>query len=312
MIYTIRPFQAEDYPAATRIYNAQNEPHHQITEQELRRSYERAQERSFVRLLTAVADDEVIATGEIGERIGDNPPGKFWGWFHVREDHQGTGVDSALFDATLKLLAGRAAESIWTCIRQDFVPAAAYLEEREFQEQFRSWGASLNLDSFESSAYLDNLERLAELGIRLRTFTDLSSDPARDKKIAALQAELEEDAPHYEPIIPKRHPRPHDPETLTGSYVVAEHSGTYIGLAGLTEQQRSPTDTGAGLVGVKRQYRGQGVGTALLAHTATWAKERGYEEVTGGGAGTNTAMLKTIARVGFDVEPAWITFAKFL
>lgn len=312
MNHQIRPLIAEDYPAVTRIYNAQNEPHHQTTEQELRGSYERAQQRSYFRLLTAVEDGEVGAYAQFGERAGDNPPGKYWAWFFVHPDRVGQGLDTALYDAALETLADRDPKSLWTCIREDFVPAAAYLGERGYEEQFRSWGASLNLADFDPAAFRHYTSALAERGISLRTYAELATDPQRDAKLAELQFELEEDAPHHEPIIPKRHPEPQDPAVLPGSYVVAVDGGRYVGLASLTRQNDWPTVAGSGLTGVRREYRGQGIGTALLAHTSTWAKEQGYEEVNGGGAGENSPMLKVIRRIGFEVEPAWITFAKFL
>src|SRR5690606_39015489 len=143
-------------------------------------------------------------------------------------------------------------------------------------------------------------------------YAELGSNPSRDSKLAALQAELEEDAPHFEPIIPKRHPTPDDPETILDSLVVAVVDGEYVGMAGLRKEERFPTMAGSGLTGVKRTYRDRGIGTALLAHTSEWAKKHGFEEVNGGGAGTNAPMLKIVRRIGFDVEPAWITFAKFL
>lgn len=312
MKYQIRPLQAEDYPEVTEIYNSQNEPHHHLTEEELRGSHARAEERSFHRVLSAAYDGEVIAMGQFGERAGDNPPGKFWAWFFVREDRVGTGVDTALFDAALEQLADREPKSVWTCIREDFVPAAAYLSERAYQEQFRSWGASLELADFVPHEFDGFKDALTRRSIVLRTYAELSDDPGRDAKLAALQAELEDDAPHCEPIIPKRHPAPGDPKTLLDSYVVAVHDGSYVGLASLTNQPRFPTVAGSGLTGVKREYRNQGIGTALLAHTSAWAKERGYEEVNGGGAGANAPMLKAIRRTGFEVEPAWVTFAKYL
>ena len=286
MNHQIRPLIAEDYPAVTRIYNAQNEPHHQTTEQELRSSYERAQERSFFRLLTAVQDGDVSAYGQFGERAGDNPPGKYWAWFFVRPDRVGQGADTALHDAAVDILADRDPKSLWTCIREDFVPAASYLGERDYEEQFRSWGANLDLAGFDPAAFQPYRSALAERGIELelgdiaselRTYAELVSDPQRDAKLAELQAELEEDAPHHEPIIPKNHPTPQHPKVLLDSYVVAVDGDRYVGLASLTGQKDWPTVPGSGLTGVRREYRGQGIGTALLAHTSTWAKEQGYD-----------------------------------
>lgn len=192
------------------------------------------------------------------------------------------------------------------------MPAAGYLSDRSYEEQFRSWGANLDLAVFNPSAFGSIAEAVAQQGIELRKYADLDTDAAREEKLAALQAELEDDAPHHEPIIPRRHPTPQHPRMLLDSFVVAVHEGQYIGMASLIGQPRFPAVPGSGLVGVKREFRSRGLGTALIASTSTWAKEQGYEEVNAGGAGVNTPVLKVIRRIGFDVEPAWITFARFL
>ncbi|MBX3142532.1 MAG: GNAT family N-acetyltransferase [Trueperaceae bacterium] len=312
MSLSIRPLNAEDYPATTEIFNAQNEPDHRLSNDQLRASDERLRQRGTHLLLSAVDDRDVIGRGQISEWPDDGEPGKFWTWFFVCEDRRGTGVDSAMFDAGLELLAGRDPTSLWTCVREDFLPTFGYLRERGYEEQFRSWGAHLVLNDLELRALATYRDAVAERGVTLRTYQELASDPSRDAKLSALQDELEEEAPHFEPIIPKRHPRPSDSGVLLGSYVVAVVEGEYVGIASLNGEEGSASMAGSGLVGVRREFRNRGIGTALLAHTSSWAKERGFSEVNAGGAGANAAMLNVVGRVGFDVEPAWVTLAKFL
>lgn len=310
--YTIRPLRPEDYPATTEIYNAQNEPHHQLTTDELRQADRRALARGSYHLLTGTSDGKVIARGQVGVRADDDAPGKFWAWFFVHNDHVGRGADTAMYDAALELLADHEPKSLWTCIREDFVPRAAYLADKDYEEQFRSWGAHLELGSFDAGPFRHYADALIPLGIELVSYAQLDEDPDRNRKLADLQAELEDDAPHNEPIIPKNHPTPQDPATGLDSFVVAVHGAEYVGMASLTRQQHFPDVPGSGLVGVRRAYRNQGIGTALVAHTSAWAKTQGFEEVNMGGGGANAPMLKVIRRLGFDVEPAWVTFAKFL
>ncbi len=61
---------------------------------------------------------------------------------------------------------------------------------------------------------------------------------------------------------------------------------------------------------MSRLYRGRGVGTALKARAAAWAKAGGYRTLNAGGAGANTPMLELNKRLGFDIEPAWLTWVK--
>lgn len=312
MNITIRQAHPEDYPALIDIYNAQNEPHHQLTEDELRSSTDRSYGKIHYRRLSAVVDGEVVGTGQFGERPGDNSPGKYWAWFFVRDDYRNRGVDTALWDEALSLLSDTNPVSLWTCVREDFVPAAGYLRERSYREQFRSWGANLDLAKFDPDRFQYYRDALPKRGIHLRSFDELATDPRRDEKIAALQAELEEEAPYCEPIIAKRHPTINDSSTLLESLVVGVSDDDYIGMASLFDQPGFPNVAGSGLTGVKEGFRNLGVATALKAKTVNWAKGKGYAEVNAGGAGVNVAILKVNRRIGFDVEPAWVTYARFL
>lgn len=312
MSITIRTVRPEDYPALTDIYNSQNEPHHHLTEHELRESDRRANERVFYRRLIALVNGEVVGTGQFGERPSDNPPGKYWAWFFVRSDYQNKGVDTALWDEALSLLGEREPASLWTNVREDFVASAGYLRDRAYQEQFRSWGANLDLSKFDAGEFKHYTDRLSSHGIELHTYEELASDPRRDEKLVALQVEVEQDAPHFEPIIPKRNPTVKDRDTLLDSVIVAVRGNEYLGMASLLKPRRFSSVPGSGFTGVKASYRNLGVATALKALAATRAQRQGYSEVNAGGAGANNAILKVNQRLGFATEPAWITYAKFL
>lgn len=312
MNYIFRPLQAEDYTEVTEIYNSQKESHHRVNPDYFARAEERARGGSFLGFLVAVQDGEVVAAGQIGERLDDKAPGRYWAEFHVREDHRGEGMDSALFDAAVQLLEDRVQQCVWTSLREDFVPAAEYLRERHFEEQFRSWGVDLNLARFNTMDFAGYEQSLALRGIEIRRYAELAGDAQPDAKLADLQATLEEDAPHHEPIIPKRHPTPNHPRMLLDCFVVAVHDGKYVGTASLLAHSRSGRIAGSGLVGVLPEFHNQGIGTALRASTCAWAKEHEYEEVNAGGAGANISMIKITRRIGFKVEPHWVTFARDL
>lgn len=67
-----------------------------------------------------------------------------------------------------------------------------------------------------------------------------------------------------------------------------------------------------GLTGVVRAWRNRGVATALKARTVQIARELGCRELNAGGGGVDTPMLRVNRKLGFEIEPAWITFAKKL
>ena len=326
-MFTVRPFVPEDYPAAASIQNAQNEPHHQTTAEKMRErdacfapatnlAADSTPARPFARLTAELDRDaggEVVGTGYYVRRSDDDTPGRIWVGFHVRADYQNKGVDTAMFDDALVALKPHRPTSLWTTVRSDFVPTAGYLADRGFEEAFRSWGGDLDLETFDPTKFAALELRLRDENIHIRTFAELAGDAARGPKLLELHQSLEEDAPHFEPVIPKEHPDFRDPDTLLGSYVVAVHGGghdgEYIGLASLHKTDEAAV-LGCGLTGVSQPYRGRGVGTALEARAAAWAKAEGYGTLNTGGAGDNLPMLALNRRLGFDIEPAWVTFVK--
>ena len=52
------------------------------------------------------------------------------------------------------------------------------------------------------------------------------------------------------------------------------------------------------------------IATALVARTAAVAQRLGCTELNAGGGGVDTPMLRVVRTLGFEVEPAWVTFSK--
>lgn len=200
-------------------------------------------------------------------------------------------------------------EEVWTCIREDFVPAAGFLQPEGFEEQFRSWGAHLDLKTFDPTRFESRVRELERDDIRLVEYRDLAADPDRDLRLVALQRELEEDAFAFEPIIPRTHDDVTSADTLLDTTVVAvAPDGGYVGIANLVGDATG-TNLGCGFTGVARAYRNRGIATALKARVAQIAKAMGCTELNAGGGGVDTAMQRVNRKVGFEIEPAWITFA---
>lgn len=310
MSLLIRSARPGDYPAVASLHNAQNEPDHHTTPERLRALDDRSAQRdpAFRRF---VAEDagEVLATGYLRATwAGHVRPGRYWVGLHVRDDHRGGAVDVRLLRHALEEAPGPVRE-VCTCIREDFVPAAGFLEPEGFEERFRSWGSHLDPSAFDAGRF-EPLEReLEHAGIRLATYPDLAGDPARDDRLLALQREVEEDVLAFEPIIPKRHADVTGPATIQDATVVAvARDGAYVGLASLVGDPSRP-DLGCGLTGVARPYRNRGIATALKARTASIARRMGCRDLNAGGGGTDTPMLRVNRKLGFEIEPAWITFS---
>jgi GNAT superfamily N-acetyltransferase len=307
----IRRARADDYQAITAIHNGQSEPDHRSTPERLL-ALDRAsasRDPAFRRLVAEV-DGEVVATGYFRATwAGSSYPGRYWVGLHVHENHRASDVDTRMLRHAIAG-APEPVREIWSCIREDFVPAASFLETEGFQELFRSWGAHLDLASFRPACFAPLTAKLRREGIELTPYEDLGGGSARDHRLLALQRQIEEDVLAFEPVIPSRHDDITGPDTIRDSAFVAVTvaDGDYVGFASLVGE-RDAKHLACGLTGVARPYRNRGIATALKARVAQTAQAWGAVELNAGGGGADTPILRVNRKLGFDIEPAWITFA---
>jgi RimJ/RimL family protein N-acetyltransferase len=96
-------------------------------------------------------------------------------------------------------------------------------------------------------------------------------------------------------------------------FCIAVRGNEYLGftsLDGSVSQSDLHLHIDAG--GVARAHRKQGIGLALGAKLMTWAKNQSALEINDGGAKANIAHVRLLERLGFELEPDWITFEKIL
>ena len=261
---TLRTARPDDYPAIASIHNAQNEPDFHASPERLRAGDKRSAERDpAFRRYGAEADGAVIATGDLRTTwAGEAHPGRHWTLLCVREDHRHRGVDVRVLHHALQEAAVPVRE-VWTCIREDFVPDAGFLEPEGFEEQFRSWGAHLDLSTFDPTRFEALVRQLERDGVRLVGYHDLAAEPERDRRLVALQRELEEDVFAFEPIVPRTHDDVTSADTLLDATVVAvAPDGAYVGIASLVGDATA-THLGCGFTGVARTFRKLGIATAM-------------------------------------------------
>lgn len=309
MTLKIRPPQSADYGALAEIHNSQNEPDWHTTPERLATADAHAASTRHFRRLVMEKSGRIIATGTIHPDFGDPPlPGKRWVYLYSHPEHRGTGIDRQLLEYAVERDSGSITE-VATTIRDDFVNMTSFLDSG-FEELYRTWGSHLNLARFDIGEFEALITQLQAEGIRFVPYSDLPQTSAFAKQVVAFQREMEKDSLAAEPVIPRQQDDLYSeyamPETLT---LALAADNEIIGISSLIGPARGEMIE-IGFTGVARQYRNRGIGTALDALTAVRAQELGFLDLNAAGAGTDSPNMRVKRKLGFVIEPAWITFLR--
>jgi GNAT superfamily N-acetyltransferase len=298
----VRPIQPLEYEAATAIHNADNEPHFQISAERLQASEE---SRTNSSRLVAVQNDEVIGTAE------------FWLWpevqayrvgIHALETDSQLEAQRLLLETIENEARTRGVKRLLATVRADFLVNAPFLQFG-FVEVFRSFGANLELADFEPERFTYLEGALNAKGITIKSYAELEGDALRAAKLEAIQAEALADSPSYEPVVPAR--MDYTDRRLWEPFFVAVRGDEYLGFASL-DGRPDGSVVHFDASGVSRSQRRQGIGFALAAKLTAWAKRAGFAELNDGGARGNAAHIGILERLGFELEPDWVTFEKMM
>ena len=296
----------DDYLAVSEIHNAQNEPDLHYTPEQLRHIDLQAAERdASAGRYVAVLDGEVIATGYLRhDWWGRKSPGRYWTGIYVRADHRNQGVDTQMLHYALESL-DLPAKEVWTVVREDFTGAAGFLRDENFTEQGRTWGAHLDLTTFDVSKFDEVKAGLEQNGFSFLPYHTLQ-DPEKHAKVQALHAEAKRDMPLFEPVATAEFDDVEDGTTLPETVIVAVKDGEMVGVSSVDRGDRM---LHSGLTAVNEPYRYRGIGRVLKALSTDATKRSGHVHINSGGAGTDTPILRVNRALGYDVEPAWLTLA---
>ena len=296
---SVRLAQAEDYPAIAALHNADNEPHFQASLAQLQQSDAKNVDGGRT---VVIQDGRVVGTLA------------FWLWSEVDAYRIGihTVQDASGADAATRLiidLERRAinAKRLLSTVRSDFLGNAQHLH-LGFSEVFRSFGANLELKDFESERFNELEADLLKQGVQIIPRSEWLL-PDADAQLEAIQLEGNADIPSYEPVVTNR--MDFKSRQLLEAFWVALSGDECVGFVSSNGKPGQPVIHFASSA-VSKAHRNRGIGLALAARAVAWAKTRGFAEVNDGGAKSNIAHIQILQRLGFDLEPDWVTHEKVL
>lgn len=235
----------------------------------------------------------------------------------VHPEHQRKGYGRTLLDHAEATAAEHGAEKLLGWTRESRPRAMRFLEQAGFRENDREWQSTLGLRHFDPAAWQSTIDRVTASGIRIipiATLAEERSDWKRD--LHRLYVRLEADVPTKFPVLEMPF---EDFEAMTlgrrllaDGFLVAMHGDRLIGLTEPQLVDDDPTAIAQEMTGVRREYRGRGIATALKAMTAIWATSSGYTSIRTDNAQSNAGMLAVNDRLGFERDHATIEYLKVL
>lgn len=188
---------------------------------------------------------------------------------------------------------------LWTSVRADYLSAGPDLAALGFREVHRTFGGGF---------YLDNeLPDIARLDTALAARGVTLSPAGPESETRAFYAAHCADKLTAPPTIPAANPSLGDPDEWWEAAWVARQAGQVVGLA---LPERAGLGAWNAVLLVAPAWRRQGVGTALQARVARSLAALGVTFLNTAGVKRDVAYLGVLRRLGANIEPDWIAYAR--
>ncbi len=193
----------------------------------------------------------------------------------------------------------------------------AFLKSRGFKESDRV--LDMRLEVADVSLFQHVVEKAKDRGI---TITSLAEERSRDprcvEKLYELTTILHDDDPGRGPFaLPAYNAREAKlwlemPYVLPDAYFIARHGDLYVGVSDVTLFEALPGGLTQRFTGVRREYRRQGIATALKLHAIEYARLHEYKIIQSFNRPIQSAILTLNQKLGFQVLSTNVTLEKCL
>lgn len=312
----IRTFSPDDYPAIAAIHNSLNIvwPERPRTaeawaEADQHRADQRRSTSSRYQRWVAEEDGSVVGFATYQQNPWSYPPHSFDINIEVLPSQQRRGIGSALYDQITEGLQAFNPPALRADAFANLPQGFSFLQARGFYEAFRETPVHLDVTAFDPSPYAALEPKLNAEGIVIKTLSELESDPDRNRKVYDLYCEADQDVPHegdapIKPIYEAWLEWGLNDPSMHEAYFIAMRGEAYIGLRELGKYPESDTLLG-GLLGVRREYRKQGIGLAMQLRGIAYARAHGYRLLKTCTAIQNAPMQALFNKLGYARDPEW-------
>jgi mycothiol synthase len=272
--------------------------------------------KSIYQRWVAIEDGGVVGFAFYSHPYWDYNPQRFSINIEVHPTYQNRGIGAALYEQVMEGLYPYHPHILRADAFTNLPLGFAFLQKRGFYEAFRETPVHLDVASFDTSPYTELERKLNAQGISINTVRELEGDPGRDRKIYDLYWEVSEDVPHEETPegFSSEEEKPsfedwlswglNPASTLADAYFIATYGDQYIGLRELYQHKDNNALLGS-LLGVRRTFRGRGIGLAMQLRGIAYATEHGYSQLKTCTAVQNVPMQALFNKLGYTRDPEW-------
>lgn len=188
-------------------------------------------------------------------------------------------------------------------VREDAALARARLTRSGYLVTSRSWGARLEVGE-DLSAFEDAVAVAARSGVALRPLAAEDAEAAA-RLHTATRADF--------PSTPATEADRYDAAGMAGLLATAHAVGAWAGgqLVAMTVVRRPDAGSGGAaeteFTLTRADHRGRGLATAVKAAAVLDLAREGVRRFATGGAQVNDAVLAVNRRLGYALEPLWLT-----
>lgn len=275
-------------------------------------------------------DQAIVGEGSAYEPFWEHKPGVVHLSFSVHPDHEGKGVEELLYETLLAHVQQHIypLTTLATDAREDRLDRMRFLEQRAFHPAMRSLKSGLQVAEFDSAPYAAIIARFTARQIGIHTLAVLQrSVPDWRERLYELRWAIMQDVPSGDP--PTKMTMAEFENMIFGdpaftpkawfiavdeAHMRASESGTvgpFVGMSNLWVNDPTYQQLDTGLTGVIRDYRRQGLATALKVRTIEFAKQHGCRIIVTSNE-ENNPMYGINQRLGFQPLLAWVSYRKAL
>lgn len=300
----IRPAVEDDAPAIVDLLNMVSPPEDRVTLEEFRYGDTlRDPHDAFNRLVAAAAGPQLAAAADTGNSQ-TRPLHMFRLMIAVHPDFRRRGLGSELERRQRAFADAHGGTELTAVIRESDAGARTFLEHLGYREAYQRFEMELDVETFDWNRFPNLGGRLGDL--RLRTFAEIGDSEANLQKMYDLTMVLNQDVPHPEgpprfsyELFKKYFAMPGF--RADGLFILAD-GDQWIGMSGLLTPDGRPAYTY--FTGVRREYRGRGLATAMKLATISFAHDNKIAAMRTHNDTVNYPMVAVNEKLGYRRLPA--------